>query len=205
MKRVAELNDLECAIVYKKLSLEQKRTILIPIVGEEAQVYTDPALIRDILERYILPHLDLTTRSRLKQTCTYFAERIQVWPLEKLVHIRTRYDAAMKCETKDIFFPFLQRFLIDQKLCSKLASIARFKTNLHKCKTFRVSSDCIVHYPSGIVCKNSLKYPRGHIFQEKYDSFMWNGYVRSIPRSGRRFGGGQTQFIHLKKVLDKYN
>lgn len=52
---VSDLDDEECLIVYKKLSLDQKRAALVPFRGEEAQVYTDPALVRDILEKYVLP------------------------------------------------------------------------------------------------------------------------------------------------------
>ena len=199
MKRVSDLDDEECLIVYKKLSLDQKRAALVPFRGEEAQVYTDPALVRDILEKYVLPRLDLVTRARLKQTCTYYNERIEVVPLTRLREIRRAYGQGLCRPVLDLFFPFLRRFLIANNLRHKIADIPKFKFVMHRIKTFHVSSDCVVHYPSGVVCKNAQKYPRGHIFMEDF-SFMRNGKLMSIKRSGQK----QDHFDHLSGIIRKY-
>lgn len=209
MKRVSDLNDEECLIVYKKLSLDQKRAALIPFRGEEAQVYTDPALVRDILEKYVLPRLDLVTRARLKQTCTYYNERIEVVPYSRLREIRAAYVDGLCRPVLDLFFPFLRRFLIMCGFRHKLPDIAKFKIFLHRVKTFHVSSDCIVHYPSGVVCKNGLKYPRGHIFASDFSSFMRpNGKLISLKRfgNGKRYGllSPQQHYAHLADVIEKY-
>lgn len=184
MKRVADLTDDECVIVFEKLSRAKKKQLLeVAFPSLEVFVYQESRTFRDVLT-LIAVFVDLPTFFRLKQCCRVFrdtlctprvARRIQhymVDPTEEL--------SAPVSEMRDSF-EFYVRRLIHLLQLSKSAmpftvdpmfndppetanshlvkheSIPRFMATVQSSSSrrwFVVENVCRISYPHGLICKD---------------------------------------------------
>ncbi len=74
MKRVRDLSNIEVDIYLNKLTIQEKRQLLVYHVGsneKEINLYTDPRLYKDIIYK-IIKCISPQTYSRLRRSCKFF-------------------------------------------------------------------------------------------------------------------------------------
>ena len=193
MKRVADLYDDECAIVFQKLPRATKVQLLATL-SDDVVVYQEARCYRDVLS-LIVAFVDLPTYFRLKQCCRMFRDNLHTpastrhiqhflsAPADKLAPLELMRDGfefylrrlVHTLESRKCAIPYARDPMFLEPTGSfhelRYESIARFMVTVQQSprarRWFVIDNVCKISYPHGLVCKtDGPVIPRGHIFDD---------------------------------------
>ena len=171
MKRLLEeYTEGQCDRVFSALSPNRKRRLLRELSEQELQrgAYVEPQTLRDVLRLIVSCGLDLRTWRALKLVCRAFNELLLVPP--QVEYIRQHHyeyaDEQVLRVRKEVFWPWLVRFIALSGVRSRRFTLAEYKAAVMDTRNNRVYVDFVggfsVRYPQGIIFYNGVS--RGTIF-----------------------------------------